>query len=86
MDIFLKILQKNECGYSNEEPRAKAKVRGKFILIPKNCWDRLPYLGETIFNPIKSIKFYISGKFIGANYDWHNKKYHMGLELSLIHI
>tara|TARA_Y100001934_G_C12373979_1_gene788045 strand:- start:162 stop:1160 length:999 start_codon:yes stop_codon:yes gene_type:complete len=77
MDIFLKILGSQESGYSGDTPHQ----RGKYILIPRECYNNLPYLEETVLNSFKPIKISCSpGKFIGANYVWHNKKYHMTLE------
>jgi hypothetical protein len=74
MDIFLKILGNQESGYSGEKPNQ----RGKYILIPQECSLNLPYLEQTVFNSFKLIKISCSlGKFIGVNYVWHNKKYHM---------
>jgi hypothetical protein len=69
MKVFIKILQSQESGYSGNTPGQ----RGKYILVPKPCWDFFPPLSESVFNDFKVIPIRCpSGDIVGANYVWHN--------------
>ena len=74
MNFFIKKLGKNECGYSGKTPNK----RGKFVLIPKSCYEFFPshsrkYLNEKTIIILQTPK----GKFSARKYDWHNAKYHL---------
>ena len=43
---FAKILRPQESGYSGD----KNKQRGKYIYLPKTCWEFFPLLKKDIFN------------------------------------
>jgi predicted restriction endonuclease len=73
MKFFIKKLRSNESGYSGDVPDR----RGKFILIPKSCYDFFPEHSTKYLNDITLVRFKTpSGNIISRKYDWHNAKYH----------
>lgn len=80
MEFFIKKLGSNESGYSGDSP----DQRGKFILIPKDCYDFFPPHSSSYLNDITIIDFLTpTGNIISRKYDWHNAKYHLPTNASL---
>ncbi|MEE2737698.1 MAG: HNH endonuclease [Planctomycetota bacterium] len=74
MEIFAKILQSQESGYSGSRPNQ----RGKYILVPQECWPFFPDLKEERFNDFKTIVLVLaSGDRYAVNYHFNNAKYHL---------
>ena len=74
MKFFIKKLGSNESGYSGDIPNQ----RGKFILIPKSCYEFFPEHSSKYLNDITLINFITpNGNIIPRKYDWHNAKYHV---------
>lgn len=74
MEFFIKKLGSNESGYSGDIPDR----RGKFILIPKSCYEFFPKHSAKYLNDITLIDFITpEGNVIARKYDWHNAKYHI---------
>ena len=70
---FAKILRPQESGYSGD----KNKQRGKYIYLPKTCWEFFPLLKKDIFNHQSTIKCLLPNKsLIGLNMVYHNSKHH----------
>ena len=69
MQIFLKKIKPQEWGYSGEEPGQ----RGKYLLIPMDCWDFFPALSSGTRNSFCSIRVRLPNNlWIGLIYVWHN--------------
>ena len=74
MEFFIKKLKSNESGYSGNIPNR----RGKFILIPKDCYEFFPKHQAKYLNDITLVNFKTpQGNIISRKYDWHNAKYHL---------
>jgi len=74
MEFFVKKLGSNESGYSGNIP----DQRGKFILIPKSCYEFFPKHSAKYLNDITLVDFITpKGNIISRKYDWHNAKYHI---------
>ena len=75
MKFFIKKLNSNESGYSGDKPNQ----RGKFILIPKTCYEFFPDHSAAYLNDITLVELITpQGKSILRKYDWHNAKHHLG--------
>ena len=80
MEFFIKKLLSNESGYSGDIPNK----RGKFILIPKDCYSFFPDHSTAYLNDITLVEFICpDGRVISRKYDWHNAKYHLGTRSDL---
>ena len=74
MEFFIKKLKSNESGYSGNIPNR----RGKFILIPKDCYEFFPQHSAKYHNDITLVNLITpQGNIISRKYDWHNAKYHI---------
>ena len=74
MKFFVKKLRSNESGYSGNI----SDQRGKFILIPKYCYEFFPTHSTKFLNDITLVDFKTpQGNIISRKYDWHNAKYHL---------
>lgn len=81
-DVFLKVLQSQESGYSGDT----AGQRGKYILFPAECWGLLPHLPRTTRNAFTALRIMgPTGVWIGVRYVYHNTKFHTNLGLSRAH-
>ena len=82
MNVFGKILQSQESGYSGNKPNQ----RGKYIIVPKEAWVHLPELTTGIRNSFCTIRLNLpNGSTISAIYVWNNTKYFPELGLKRDH-
>lgn len=69
---FAKILKSNESGYSGNTP----DQRGKFVLVPRECYRAFPHLSQSILNDQSVLKCILpDGSPIGLNIVYHNAKF-----------
>ena len=69
---FAKILKSNESGYSGNTP----DQRGKFVLVPRDCYRAFPHLSQSILNDQSVLKCILpNGNPIGLNIVYHNAKF-----------
>jgi len=72
MELFAKMLQSQESGYSGDTP----DQRGKYMLIPIRSQDFFPGLTTSILNDTKVIRVRtIAGASIALNLVYHNAKF-----------
>lgn len=72
MELFVKILKKQESGYSGDEPNQ----RGKYILIRQPSLDFFPRLSSSVLNDSKTIRMHtLTRKEVALNIVYHNAKF-----------
>jgi hypothetical protein len=72
LELFVKILRKQESGYSGEKPNQ----RGKYILIPQPSLDFFPPLATAVLNDAKTILMHtLSRHEVALNIVYHNAKF-----------
>ena len=82
MNVFAKILQSQESGYSGDKPNQ----RGKYIIIPKEIWNYFPDLSVGIRNSFCTLRLNLPNKSsVSAVYVWNNTKYFPEVGLSRLH-
>ena len=82
MNVYLKILLGQESGYSRNKPNQ----RGKYLLIPSECWPYFPSLSSGVRNSFCSMRIRTSSSpWVGVFYVWHNTKLFPDSSLSRAH-